>query len=442
MWKNSKISCLEYLMWINIYGNRSFNDISQYPVFPWIITNYNTETFQDIINNKNIRNFNLPIGLLSLNEKGKERVEGYILTYKYMCHELNQEEQIKIKENEEKDLNKEDQKNIDNENMEDKITNITLNKIPKYNFDIEKIYKNISLDYEKIPYLFGSHYSNAMYISHYMCRLFPYSLTMIEIQGIGFDVSERLFICLQKTFTSASTENCDLRELIPDFYSMPEFFMNINNLNFGSININNYFGAVSYYEELSEQKDEKGKILINDVLLPKWCKDNPYIYIMKSRELLEDNNEIDLNPWIDLIFGYTQRGRPAQQVGNLFLPSAYDGVINLRLKDDDVLKNRNEAEYKLRLFELGVNPTKVFDKKLYEKKRVINKEISNIYGEIGKNFNYIADININFISNIVNNFTLIYLEKDYLLKKIIIEERIEIKNGYKIKEIGNYSFIN
>ena len=27
-------------MWLNIFGNRSYNDISQYPIFPWILINY------------------------------------------------------------------------------------------------------------------------------------------------------------------------------------------------------------------------------------------------------------------------------------------------------------------------------------------------------------------------------------------------------------------
>ena len=35
-WKEWKISNYEFIMWLNIYANRSFNDLSQYPVFPWI----------------------------------------------------------------------------------------------------------------------------------------------------------------------------------------------------------------------------------------------------------------------------------------------------------------------------------------------------------------------------------------------------------------------
>ena len=35
-WLNNKISTLEYLLFINKYSCRSYNDINQYPVFPWL----------------------------------------------------------------------------------------------------------------------------------------------------------------------------------------------------------------------------------------------------------------------------------------------------------------------------------------------------------------------------------------------------------------------
>ena len=40
LWKDWKISNFEFLAWMNIYGNRSYNDISQYPVFPWVLGSY------------------------------------------------------------------------------------------------------------------------------------------------------------------------------------------------------------------------------------------------------------------------------------------------------------------------------------------------------------------------------------------------------------------
>ena len=39
-WSKWKINNFSFLMWMNFYGNRSYNDISQYPVFPWILSSY------------------------------------------------------------------------------------------------------------------------------------------------------------------------------------------------------------------------------------------------------------------------------------------------------------------------------------------------------------------------------------------------------------------
>ena len=38
MWQTKQISNYEYLMHLNESGNRSFSDLSQYPVFPWVIS--------------------------------------------------------------------------------------------------------------------------------------------------------------------------------------------------------------------------------------------------------------------------------------------------------------------------------------------------------------------------------------------------------------------
>ena len=96
--------------------------------------------------------------------------------------------------------------------------------------------------------------------------------------------------------------------------------------------------------------------------MPAWSRDNPYIFCEKYRKILESPN-LYINPWIDLIFGYTQRGYKAQKAGNVFLPYAYDGVMNLRLTKDMLLSNRIENEFKIRFCEMGVHPMKVFEKK-------------------------------------------------------------------------------
>ena len=42
-------------MWMNIFGNRSYNDISQYPIFPWTLSKYEDplQIEQEIKNQRN-----------------------------------------------------------------------------------------------------------------------------------------------------------------------------------------------------------------------------------------------------------------------------------------------------------------------------------------------------------------------------------------------------
>lgn len=43
-WIEGEISNFEYLMVLNTFAGRSYNDINQYPVFPWILTDYDSPT--------------------------------------------------------------------------------------------------------------------------------------------------------------------------------------------------------------------------------------------------------------------------------------------------------------------------------------------------------------------------------------------------------------
>ena len=67
-WQSHNISNLEFLMWLNIYAGRSLNDLTQYPVFPWLITNYSGN---EIDSKKDYRDLSLPMGMLGLSEKGE-----------------------------------------------------------------------------------------------------------------------------------------------------------------------------------------------------------------------------------------------------------------------------------------------------------------------------------------------------------------------------------
>ena len=76
-----EMSTLKFLMLINIYANRSLNDVNQYPVFPWIITNYSENDYNVLLNDKNIiRPFGTPMGMMDITE-GAETRKTYFLEH-------------------------------------------------------------------------------------------------------------------------------------------------------------------------------------------------------------------------------------------------------------------------------------------------------------------------------------------------------------------------
>ena len=206
-WQNNSISTLEYLMWLNIFSGRSFNDLTQYPVFPWLITNYSDECEE--ITKNDLRNLSLPVGMLEITEKGELRKETFIETYESLKNDLKE---MFPDFNYQEYLKKGDEY-LDNYNNK---------KLKKFEMTVQ---------YNQIPYFYGSHYSNPTYVSHYLQRTFPYTYIAIEIQGERFDDPDRMFTSMLKTFISTSSLKDDVRELIPEFYVLPDLFLNKNNLN-------------------------------------------------------------------------------------------------------------------------------------------------------------------------------------------------------------------
>ena len=44
-WQTGMISNAEYLSFLNFAANRSFNDSTQYPIFPWVVADYKNNNF-------------------------------------------------------------------------------------------------------------------------------------------------------------------------------------------------------------------------------------------------------------------------------------------------------------------------------------------------------------------------------------------------------------
>lgn len=68
-WRERQISNFQYIMALNVIAGRSYNDISQYPVFPWVLADY-TSTELDLDNPASFRDLSKPMG--ALNERRRK----------------------------------------------------------------------------------------------------------------------------------------------------------------------------------------------------------------------------------------------------------------------------------------------------------------------------------------------------------------------------------
>ncbi len=418
-WRDNNISTLKFLMLSNLLSNRSLNDLAQYPIFPWLITNYKvTNTHRENITketliNENKRDLSIPIGLSTITQKSKTRKKNYLSTYKYFLEERN--------------YTYKEQKNL--------IIS---------NYDFEKLLLDPKINAEDIPYIFGSHFSNPAYVSHFLTKIFPFTLSAIEIQGKGFDAPDRLFINLDKTFNSCFSEKSDLRELIPQFFYLPEMFININNLNMGKLQKPKIIENTTY-ELLFNLRNlkENEKVKVQETLLPDWCNNDIYKFICIHREILE-SNLINIEQWCNLIFGFYLRGKEAQNIGNLYMYYSYWESIDCRKK---ILRENDELQSCLDFFEFGQNPIQIIDTKINKKKinnEIQMKNLKESYASIKFKEN---ENNNNIISNLItNNIENLFPFKNdnndisnnqNITNKNISNKNNKIKLGYKEIKIGN-----
>ena len=70
-WVRREISNFDYLIQLNTIAGRTYNDLSQYPVFPWILKDYTSDEL-DLKNTEIYRDLTKPVG--ALNDKRAEEL--------------------------------------------------------------------------------------------------------------------------------------------------------------------------------------------------------------------------------------------------------------------------------------------------------------------------------------------------------------------------------
>ena len=155
-----------------------------------------------------------------------------------------------------------------------------------------------------------------------MIRTQPYTKFHIQLQSGKIDQADRLFHSIAETYTSCTSNRSDVRELIPEFFSCPDFLVNKNHIDLGT-----------------KQNGTK----VDHVVLPPWANGSPEEFIRLHRLALESEYvSMHLHHWIDLIFGYKQRPRnlggtsDAVDACNVYSHVTYEGAVDLKkLKHTD-----------------------------------------------------------------------------------------------------------
>ncbi|GKY94445.1 hypothetical protein MPSEU_000410300 [Mayamaea pseudoterrestris] len=181
-WAERRITNFDYLLHLNMLAGRSYNDICQYPVFPWVLSNYTSETVPDLNDVKNYRDLSKPIG--AINEQRlaefQERFESFVDP-----------------------------------------------SIPPFMYG-------------------SHYSTSAGVVLHFLVRLHPFAGLHRQLQSGHFDCADRLFSSVPRTWSMCTgTSAAEVKELTPEWYCNPAFLRNVNQFKLGTSQDGDVLGDVA-----------------------------------------------------------------------------------------------------------------------------------------------------------------------------------------------------
>ncbi|XP_038073792.1 lysosomal-trafficking regulator-like isoform X2 [Patiria miniata] len=261
-WRLGQMTNFEYLTQLNKLAGRSFNDLMQYPVFPFVLSDY-TSKLLDLEDPNSYRDLTKPVAVQSLAMENR-----YKENYKFLKEEYQKFKGLRMGQ---------------------------------------------TMFWTK-PYHYGSHYSNSGTVLQYLVRLPPFTKMFLHYQDNHFDLPDRTFHCVDTSWRLSSFQSStDVKELIPEFFFLPEFLVNNEGFNFGV---------------------RQSGARVHDVLLPPWANGSARLFTLIHRQALESVYTSQyLHAWVDLVFGVKQQGSLAVDSINVFHPATYFGIDTTTIKD-------------------------------------------------------------------------------------------------------------
>ena len=270
-WQRSELSNFEYLMLLNKYGGRSFHDINQYPVFPWILSDYDSDKLQPA-DPTIYRPLNKTIAAIST---------------------------------------------VKRRAADEALESMKQHKVP-------------------LPFQFDSHYLSGRTVLGYLLRLEPYSSLMTHFVKRE-EVASRVLHTLRQEWLACNTDKANNKELIPEFFYLPEMFGNYNKCAFGTRGLS----------------CDSPSVRVDQAVLPNWARNQHHFVQCNALALERRYVAFALDAWIDLIFGEKQQDPESY---NLFKPLCDEEAVG-QMEISAVKQHIAEIQ------EFGCNPAKLFREK-------------------------------------------------------------------------------
>ncbi|KAH9258104.1 hypothetical protein BASA81_003667 [Batrachochytrium salamandrivorans] len=177
-WQLREMDNFAYLEKLNEFSDRSRMDLTQYPVFPWVVQDYTSKVL-DLTSAGTFRDLSKPIGALN-----EARLKQFQSRYNEMLTMTS------------------------HNNGHDEDEN------------------------NHVPFLYGTHYSTPGFVLFYLIRQRPEEA--LRLQNGKFDSPDRMFHSLAQTWENCLHSSTDVKELIPEFYEGGgQFLLNSKRLEFG-----------------------------------------------------------------------------------------------------------------------------------------------------------------------------------------------------------------
>ncbi|OHS95612.1 hypothetical protein TRFO_38274 [Tritrichomonas foetus] len=202
-WKTRQISNFEYLMALNIYGGRSFNDSNLYPIFPWIVTKF----------------FGFESNSLSFSQSIEFDAKKEPIDIK---SEVRRSSSFTLySRNEQRNLN----------------LPIAIQTPEKYDELKVKFSNDEPINHTNCFFLVAP--SNTAMVAHWLIRQPPFTQLHWKTEDGRFGFSARLFQSINRAAYQALRGSISW-ELCPEFFCFPEVFVNMNGYKMGE-NVDDVF---------------------------------------------------------------------------------------------------------------------------------------------------------------------------------------------------------